>query len=125
MTDLEQRMRLALAELWLDTELTPLDLKFIADELHASGHNWRTIERICATQVAPVMRHNLEHPAGEWAGIDPDWLEARIEWYQRSAWRRLVAYFRGPSAMRLIRNDWRRLEDLFITIRKRSDVALS
>lgn len=68
----------ALSELWLDTELDEADLHRIAEVLRASAYRLAELRRIYLHEVAPVMYPNTLSVAGEWAGVDPDWLVAEI-----------------------------------------------
>ncbi len=78
--DLERRrpVWLALSELFLDTSLTPRDLGRIASILARSPYGLDELQRILLWEVYPACRSNLLWIAGEWAGFDPEWLEARI-----------------------------------------------
>ena len=67
---------IALSELWLDTELDEADLHRIADVLRASAYSLIELRQIYLHEVAPVMYPNTLSVAGEWAGVDPDWLVA-------------------------------------------------
>jgi hypothetical protein len=48
----------ALAELWLDTELTPDDLERIAGVMKRSGYSVSQLREIYLFEVAPVERQN-------------------------------------------------------------------
>lgn len=68
----------ALAELYLDTELQPYELRNIAEICAASGFSWLEIKQINYDEVAPALWVNLHIVAGEWAGWDAEWLRARL-----------------------------------------------
>jgi hypothetical protein len=80
---------LALSDLYLDTEITPLH-EPIARALAASPFPVRELERILWQEVHPVLRANLASVAGEWAGFDPDRLTSLIRARQarRRPWHR-------------------------------------
>lgn len=67
----------ALSELWLDTELSDLQLAAIARTIAASPYSLREIRIIHDTEVAPAVSANLMCIAGEWAGFDSQWLDER------------------------------------------------
>ena len=69
---------LALADLYLDTELGDEWLRQIARVVAASGYAWVEIKRINYDEVAPALWFNVQDVAGEWAGWDEAWLLARI-----------------------------------------------
>jgi hypothetical protein len=79
-TDLERRRRVwgVLSELYLDTELTARDHERIAAELADCGYRAGQLEEILYRELHPVLLGNLLSVAGEWAGFDPEWLEAQI-----------------------------------------------
>lgn len=65
----------ALSELWLDTELGPLEWDMIARVLAASPYSEPELAAIHHFEVAPVLWTNLCNVAGEWAGFDETWLQ--------------------------------------------------
>jgi hypothetical protein len=69
---------LALADLYLDTELGDEWLRQIAHVVAASGYSWAEIRRINYDEVAPALLRNLYGMAGEWAGWDADWLRQHL-----------------------------------------------
>ena len=68
----------ALSQLYLDTELDARDLADIAAVVAASGYSEAEAEAILYRELHPVLLANLTSMAGEWAGFDLVWLEARI-----------------------------------------------
>ncbi|WAC75382.1 hypothetical protein OU995_12055 [Roseateles sp. SL47] len=67
----DRAAQLAIARLFLDTELDDLDLKAIANDLRATGLQPSDLQRIYETQVAPACWRNLRAvPGGAWAGFD-------------------------------------------------------
>ena len=71
-------MWIALAELYLDTELDEDQLRCIARIFAASGYTWAEIKQINYDDVAPALWFNVQDIAGEWAGWDEEWLLERI-----------------------------------------------
>lgn len=70
----------ALSDLWLDTELTDLDLERIARVMADSGFSIEALREIYLIEVAPVVSPNLLGVAGVWTGFDERWLCAhRLE----------------------------------------------
>lgn len=105
---------LALANLFLDTELDERDLAQIARELRGSGLSIDVLERAYAQEVAPACWRNLEAvPGGVWTGFEPDALVEAIQrqrlrtdapsWWQRWRMRRWTASTRA---------DWLRVKQL-------------
>lgn len=68
----------ALADLYLDTELRESDVQHMAAVLAASPFSWREILEINYEEVAPALWFNLQSVAGEWAGWNEEWLVKRI-----------------------------------------------
>lgn len=107
-------VRLALSELFLDTQLQEDDLRRLARTLAASGSSLSELERILWAEVAPVVGWNLFSVAGVWDGFDPVWLEERVSRQRRrdhlcrSLTSRLARLVWGPS----IRADWARVKAL-------------
>jgi hypothetical protein len=69
---------LALADLYLDTELGDEWLRQIARVVVASGYAWAKIKRINYDEVAPALWFNVQDVAGEWAGWNDAWVLDRI-----------------------------------------------
>ena len=69
---------LALSELWLDTELTEVDINHIATKMVESGYSLAELRVICDSEIAPVVYSNLRSPAGVWDGFDEHWLFEQI-----------------------------------------------
>ncbi|WP_431051574.1 DUF7079 family protein [Roseateles sp. L2-2] len=106
--------RLAISQLFLDTELDELDLKSIARELLATGLPVDELQRIYETEVAPACWRNLRTmPGGVWTGFDREALIAEIERSRISAsslnfWQRWKVS-RWTSSTRA---DWMHLRQL-------------
>ena len=62
----------ALSDLFLDNELQPFELDWIARQLVESGFSTGELRRILIDEVAPAFAPNLMGVAGEWAGWGPD-----------------------------------------------------
>lgn len=93
--DLENRRPVwsALAALFLDTD-PAATLASRARTLAESPYAAAELEQVLLCEVLPVCRANLVSPAGEWAGFDDGWLEARIleaVRKRRGPWSRFVA----------------------------------
>ena len=96
---------LALADMYLDTELQPDELRHIAEVCVASGFSWLEIKQLNYDEVAPALWPNLQSVAGEWAGWDEAWLRARLTASYtgtrhrmlgfESLWRRRVDFYTG------------------------------
>ena len=70
----------ALSDLWLDTELTDLDLERIARVMADSGFSIEALREIYLIEIAPVVSPNLLSIADVWTGFDERWLCAhRLE----------------------------------------------
>ena len=69
---------IALSELWLDTELTDVDLHHIATIMVASSYSLSELRVICDSEIAPVVYKNLLTPVGVWSGFDESWLAEQI-----------------------------------------------
>lgn len=71
---------LALSDLWLDTEMTEKDCRYIVKEMINSGYPLEKIEKILAEEVAPVVYSNLLNvfPGGNWEGFEEEWLHSAI-----------------------------------------------
>ena len=67
----------ALSTLFLDTDISLLR-EYRAKLLAESPYEIDEIERILRDEVFPVCSWNMLSIAGEWAGFEPEWLEARI-----------------------------------------------
>ncbi|MEZ4257125.1 MAG: hypothetical protein R3A78_15660 [Polyangiales bacterium] len=111
-TELERRRSVwnVLSELYLDTELDGRDCARIAAVLAKSGYTVGQLEEILYRELHPVLHANLLSVAGEWAGFDLDWLEARIvqpgvhrasvalipgKWMVQSGWAAIRAELRA------------------------------
>ena len=105
----------ALAEMFLDSD-PALSRQWRAERLAGSPYSLHQLEHILMDEVSPVCRYNLMSVAGEWAGFDAEWLEARIlrrldsplRFLHRMAPRRLA-----PD----LREEWHATRDAIVTAR--------
>ncbi|MBK8477674.1 MAG: hypothetical protein IPL39_15645 [Opitutaceae bacterium] len=76
----EERMPVweAFSEFFLDTELQAEDHERIAQVLAASGYSAKELEEILVYEVYPTCKVNMFSMAGEWAGINPDWIREKM-----------------------------------------------
>ncbi|WP_071883128.1 DUF7079 family protein [Hymenobacter swuensis] len=93
----------ALADLYLDTELQEQDFKRIAAVCAESGFSWAEIRLINYNEVAPALWFNVQDIAGEWAGWNEQWLITHIQHSYRTAPRKWL------GSKRL----WQKRVDLF------------
>ena len=110
--DLEHRRPVwdALSTLFLDTD-TSLSRAWCAQVLARSAYSLDQLESILLDEVYPACRANLMSIAGEWAGFDIAWLEARILRARHSRLRRL-------SLDRLLfASEWRYTKDEIASLR--------
>lgn len=109
-----RQARACLSELFLDRELDDGDRRRLHDALAATGLDLATLDRVFFDELEPVLAANLRSPAGQWAGFDIDWLEARIRERQEDrGWRRLVE--RGLEALgprSPARDEWMQLRKM-------------
>ena len=70
---------IALADLYLDTELQEQNFQHIAAVFMASGFSWAEILLINYNEVAPALWFNVQGLAGEWAGWNEEWLITHIQ----------------------------------------------
>jgi hypothetical protein len=115
--DLDNRRRVweALSDLYLDTD-TSLSRQWRANILAACPYSLQELERILIEEVHPVCRSNLLCLAGEWAGFDQQWLEARIlrRSRSRSPFRRFaLARITVPRS-----TEWWRTKEEIVRLRK-------
>ena len=68
----------ALSNLFLDTELTEKDYRWIAGVLVDSAYDDAQLDYVLFNEVYPVLFWNTISVAGEWTGFDLDWLQDRI-----------------------------------------------
>ncbi len=115
--DLENRRRAweALSDLYLDTD-TSLSRQWRAQILAASPYSLDELEHILIEEIHPACRANLLCVAGEWAGFDMEWLEARILRRSRSRWpfhRFSLARLAVPRSV-----EWQQTKDEIVRLRK-------
>ncbi|RDH45119.1 DUF7079 family protein [Zooshikella ganghwensis] len=69
----------SISELFLDTELKGLELKFIAKQLLQTPFTESELNEILIYDVAPVCYGNLLATTGVWEGFDKEWLFSEIQ----------------------------------------------
>jgi len=105
-----------LSELFLDTELGPLDWWSIAEVLAVSPYSAQKLEQIYSDEVAPVLVHNLLAPIGVWSGFDKEWLAQTL----RAKDKQLFCFpILGPMMKKLVTSGTR--ED-FARVMKRVEI---
>ncbi|CAO3440566.1 DUF7079 family protein [Azospirillum endophyticum] len=67
----------ALSSMYLDTDVSS-SRDWRIQVLSASPYSLDQMDSILRDEVHPACLPNLLHPAGEWAGFDPVWLEQTI-----------------------------------------------
>jgi len=77
-TGAQEELVIALAELYLDTEVRD-GLPRLAQCMLDSGLSQEAIEVLWRSQVTPVVHWNLKAMAGAWDGFDRRWLLSEIE----------------------------------------------
>ncbi|MCA8831198.1 DUF7079 family protein [Hymenobacter pini] len=110
----EERRRLvwvALADLYLDTELKEHDFHRIATVCAESGFSWAEIQLINYNEVAPALWFNVQDIAGAWAGWNEEWLTTHIQQCYRPAprkwfgstrlWQKRVDFFTRKALARI------------------------
>ncbi len=110
-----RRLWTAFSELWLDTEIQPNTLNYIAREMQQSGYSLSELKDIYQYEVAPAVYQNLLVIAGEWAGFDEVWLHSRIQHYLRKSkkWRKFWFFISSPVMFYATKDHWATLETLF------------
>jgi len=88
--DIESKLPLwvAFSELFLDTEITETEHRYIARVIAESSFSPEEVVHILWLEVFPALCDNLRSVAGEWAGFDEQWLVDRITGViNGTAWR--------------------------------------
>lgn len=96
-----------LSDLYLDTWFDDGQMASMASRLAATGYSIGELEEILYRELHPHLITNLLSVAGEWAGFDMDWLEAKILASHR--WGIGTAIVPG---MWMVRGEWKTLERL-------------
>ena len=99
-----------LAEFWLDTELVDYEFEHIARIIADSPYSVEEVLNIHDYEVAPAVSANLTGIAGEWAGFDNDWLQARcLEFVERrsSPWFAIRIWLQLPFFRFVTERCWR------------------
>lgn len=112
---------MALSELWLDTELSTMDLERIAHVMAASRLSIEELRQVYLVEVAPVVSPNLLSVAGVWAGFDEEWLCSQIIRNLRDRPRRTRFWAWFPLTRRLMvyatERHWTKLVELVLRFR--------
>lgn len=106
---------LALADLYLDTELQEWQFQDITGIFLKSPFNLEKIKKIDQYEVFPVLFSNLLNPAGEWAGFEEKRLVKNImTWMEfRSKLDILAIKCIYPIYEPINRDYWKRLEEIY------------
>ncbi|MGE8514233.1 MAG: DUF7079 family protein [Chryseobacterium culicis] len=106
---------LALADLYLDTELQEWQFQYITGIFLKSPFNLEKIKKIDQYEVFPVLFSNLLNPAGEWAGFEEKRLVKNImTWMEfRSKLDILAIKCIYPIYQPVNRDYWKRLEEIY------------
>ena len=107
-----QMARMAISELFLDSNLDEAVFGRLHGQLLESGLTIEELDQIYYDELAPLLHRNLTSPAGKWSGFDANWLEMEIE--RRSRWPTWASI---PGLGKLLRywvtrtteGDWRKL----------------
>lgn len=75
----DTRIYILLADLFLDSELTPHDARWLADAIQPTKFTVAEIEHKIKAHLFPVLYPNLVTATGQWAGFDEDWLLHKID----------------------------------------------
>lgn len=104
-----------MSDLFLDTELQESDLWRIASTLATSSYSEDELEDIFWGEVYPACICNLRSVAGEWAGINADWIQQRVLANRGKFWLRWSPL--QPHRW-MVRDDWKRVATLVRDERK-------
>lgn len=104
---------LALAELYLDTELLEEDFKRIASIFKQTRYGLNFIKEIDLYEVFPLLQYNLLNLAGEWAAFNSEWLFAGCERFygkRNNIFYRLRIKFWNSAFYWMRRDYWKAIE---------------
>lgn len=107
--------RLAIAELFLDTELDEEDFIRLSRILKQSKLSIDDLDAIYYDEIAPLLYGNLDSTAGVWEGFDADWLEAELIRHNQA---RFITKIPGMNrwyrlwVTRTSKDDWLKLKSL-------------
>jgi hypothetical protein len=79
LTQQEKQACVILSELFLGTELTQLGLNHLTPSLRPLEISVPTSKHILRYGLFPILSPNLLNIAGEWQGIDEDWVLLRVQ----------------------------------------------
>ena len=113
--DIERRLPVwwALSDLFLDTEQTDEDYRWIAGKLTASGYDKAELRRTLDEEVAPAFAFNLFDILGHWGG----WTEQQVLDVVTRSQDEWAAFSLAKRALVREQLDahWARLEPLIVT----------
>ena len=103
----------ALSELFLDTELQPLDYEHIARRISRSGFTPGELRAILEKEVAPAFVVNLLSVAGEWV----PWQEDEVRDIMARSDRSLpqMRWFKRRLFRRHLQSEWDKIAPLLET----------
>jgi hypothetical protein len=116
----------ALAEFWLDTELVDYQFDYIARIIAASPYSIEEVQAIHDYEVAPAVSANLACVAGEWAGFDQAWLEARClacAARRGAFWYRLRIGMQRPFFRRFTKHYWEQITPRLQALQRAPETA--
>lgn len=102
----------ALADLWLDTELVDSQFESIARVIADSPYSLDVARAIHDEEVALAVSANLLSVAGEWAGFDSTWLNARCRYFaerRHLRWHRFRAWMLRPRIRYFTAECWQQI----------------
>ena len=110
---------IALSEFYLDTELQESDLRDIAFKIIESPYSLDEIKKINNYEVFPVLQPNLLSVAGEWAGIDEEWLIKNItdSLAKRNTIKKIGIESSYLSVKWMCKDYWEKLEKVYNQIK--------
>ena len=101
---------IALADLFLDSELQEYNYVHIAKAMKESGYALEEIEDILMLEVFPVGIANLHSVAGEWAGFDENWVcETILSAKRPNRFRRWM----NRRSFWMIKEDWQKVVEAY------------
>ena len=108
----------AMAALYLDTDLTDITLSYVARVCAASPYSKRELEHIMFSEVWPAFLPNLLSVAGEWAGWSEEFVQRRV---LASYKRRLYLSWRLNPLKLFFSREWLAVARLIEKVRSESN----
>ena len=106
----------ALSNFYLDTELSPEELKGIALNFQISNLSLNVIKEIDLYEVFPLLLPNLFSTTGVWNGFDPDWLNehcAKLYYKRNHSFHRLSIRIKNRFAYWMRKRYWLEVEKYY------------